>query len=379
MSESTRHFETLTIHGERMAGTHSSGDPVVYPKEGSTIFRMGEDENVGPIYTRHDNPNRQQLETMLALLEGGEACAAFASGMAASSAILQSLRPGDHLLIPLDLYHGVRTLARDLLKPWNLAVDAVDMTDPVKVKKAIRPETKMVWMETPSNPLLQITDIEAITSICRERGILTVVDNTWPSPILQRPIELGTDLVLHSTSKYIGGHSDLLGGAVIARSAEGLFESIRKNQSVSGAVPSPDDCWLMLRSIRTLPWRMRGHDEHAMQVARYLAGHPAVSGVFYPGLEDHPGYKIARRQMDGFGGMLSFLVKGDRAATKRVFLGSKLIIPATSLGGVESLWEHRIRSEGPKSETPENLIRLSVGLEHPDDLIQDISQALKRV
>lgn len=379
MSEKKRHFETISIHGERTVGNHSAGDPVVYPKVGSTIFRMGEDETKGPIYTRHDNPNRRQLETMLALLEGGDACAAFASGMAASSAILQSLRPRDHLLIPLDLYHGVRTLALDLLKPWKLDVEAVDMTDPEKVEKALRPETKMVWMETPSNPLLQITDIAAITSICRNRGILTVVDNTWPSPILQRPIEFGTDLVLHSSSKYLGGHSDLLGGAVIARSATGFFESIRKNQSVSGSVPSPDDCWLMLRSIRTLPWRMRGHTENAMQVARYLSSHPAVTEVYYPGLENHPGHEVARRQMDGFGGMLSFLVKGDRAAAKRVFLGSELIIPATSLGGVESLWEHRIRSEGPESETPETLIRLSVGLEHPDDLIQDIGQALEKV
>ncbi|MEX0995228.1 MAG: aminotransferase class I/II-fold pyridoxal phosphate-dependent enzyme [Balneolaceae bacterium] len=372
-------FETIAIHGETREDSKEGGEPVIYPRVDSTTFRMSEKEDVTPVYTRHENPNRSQLESILAVMEQGEAAAAFSSGMAASTAILQALEPGAHVLIPNDLYHGVRKLAVEIMASWNLEVTSADMTRIGEIEKALQPNTKMVWAETPSNPLLEITDIEKTAELCNRRNLLLVVDNTWPSPVNMQPLSLGADLVMHSTSKYIGGHSDLLGGAVIAKTGKGIFEKIRDLQQSTGSVPSPGDCWMMLRSIRTLPWRMRGHNENAGIVAEYLANHKFVSKVFYPGLPDHPGHGTAKKQMNGFGGMLSFLVKGNREETGRVFLSSELIYPATSLGGVESLWEHRIRSEGPGSTTPDNLIRLSVGLEHPEDIIADIDQALKAV
>lgn len=380
MSDATQfNFETIAIHGEVRQDTKEGGEPVVYPRVDSTIFRMSEDQEATPVYTRHANPNRSQLESILATLEQGETCAAFSSGMAASTAILQALNPGDHLLIPNDLYHGVRKLAVEIMASWNLEVSSVDMTKIEEVEKALRPNTKMVWAETPSNPMLEITDIKKVADLCKKHNLLLTVDNTWPSPVNMQPLKWGADLVMHSTSKYIGGHSDLLGGAVIAKSGQGIFEKIRDIQQSTGAVPSPGDCWLMLRSIRTLPWRMRGHNENAGKVAEFLTGHPRISEVYYPGLPDHPGHTTAKKQMAGFGGMISFLVTGSREETNRVFLASGLICPATSLGGVESLWEHRIRSEGPGSKTPDNLIRLSVGLEHSGDIISDIDQALYTV
>lgn len=371
--------ETRVIHSDKLDADQKTGDPVVYPSVGSTVFRMAAEAEEGEIiYTRLDNPNRLHLETVLASLEGGEACAAFASGMAACTAIVQALKPGDHLLIPEDLYHGVRTLMLRIMEPWGLKVDIVDMTKLEEVARAIRPETVMVWAETPSNPLLQIVDLSALSELCRQNDLLLVVDNTWPTPINQLPLKLGADLVIHSSSKYMGGHSDLLGGAVIAREQNGLFRRIREIQRSAGAVPSPQDCWLMLRSLRTLPYRMRAHNDHAVRIADFLKAHPAVDEVYFPGLPGHPGHETARRQMAAFGGMISFLVAGDRQATARVVQGSRLIAPVTSLGGVESTWEHRVRSEGPNGRTPENLIRLSVGLEHPEDLERDLERAFSR-
>jgi len=371
-------FKTIAIHGEKKPEPQQAGDPVIYPRIDSTIFRMSAASEDNLIYSRHDNPNRSQLETILASLEGGEACAAFSSGMAASTAIVQSLRHGDHIIIPDDLYHGTRKLVYDIMEPWGLHADAVDMTEPENIENALKPNTKIVWVETPSNPLLQITDIEAVAGICGKHDIVLVVDNTWPSPVNQQPLLLGADLVMHSTSKYIGGHSDLLGGAVIAKQENGLFGKIRDMQRSTGAVPSPGDCWLMLRSIRTLPTRVRCHNEHAAQIAEFLEKHKKVKRVYFPGLKSHRGHETARRQMNGFGGMISFLVDGGRDAASRVVQNSELIVPATSLGAVESTWEHRILSEGPDSATPEDLIRLSAGLEDPEDLIRDIEQALAR-
>ncbi|MEX2572805.1 MAG: aminotransferase class I/II-fold pyridoxal phosphate-dependent enzyme [Balneolaceae bacterium] len=372
-------FETRAIHADKQRTKPSAGDPVIYPRVNSTVFRMsaGNDDDI--IYTRHDNPNRRQLEAVLSSLEGGVACAAFSSGMAASTAIVQSLLPGDHVLIPENLYHGTRKLMQTIMKPWGLKSETVDMTRPELLEKAVRPETRLVWVETPSNPLLQITDIAEVAAICKRQNLLLVVDNTWPSPVNQQPLLLGADLVMHSTSKYIGGHSDLLGGAVIAKSENEFFDKIRDIQRSAGAVPSPDDCWLMLRSIRTLPYRMKGHNEHAGVIAEYLEQRSSVEKVYYPGLKGHPGHAVAKKQMCASGGMISFLVKGDRDAAARVVQGSSLIAPVTSLGGVESTWEHRIRSEGPDTATPANLIRLSVGLEHPDDLIADIELAFQQL
>jgi cystathionine gamma-synthase len=246
-----------------------------------------------------------------------------------------------------------------------------------QVRAALRPTTRLIWIETPSNPLLRISDIAAIAGIAHDTGAVAVVDNTWGTPVGQRPLEHGADIVMHSTTKYLGGHSDILGGAVIARTADPLFERIKFIQASGGAVPSPFDCWLLMRGIRTLPYRVRAHSEHAMVVARFLKAHPRIEQVFYPGLPDHPGHEIAARQMTQFGGMVSCLVQGGTAEALAVASRTRLFAHATSLGGTESLIEHRASVEGPQSTTPQNLLRISVGLEHPDDLIDDLTQALE--
>lgn len=344
----------------------------------STTFERGADGlyPAGYVYTRSENPNRIALEACLAALEGGVAAAAFASGMAAIMAIFQALRPGDHIILADDLYHGTKRAVHELLAPWGLEYSMVDTTDLRQVRAARRPTTRLIWVETPSNPLLKITDIEGVAAIAHETGARCVVDNTWPSPMGQRPLELGADLAMHATTKYLGGHSDILGGAVIAREDNEFFQRIRAIQTLGGAVPSPFDCWLLMRSIRTLPYRMRAHTENAWRVAEFLLGHPNVMAVHYPGLPDHPGHAIAARQMRQFGGMLSIQVRGGAAEAMSVAARVRLFTRATSLGGVESLIEHRASIEGPESRTPANLLRLSIGLEHPDDLVADLSQAL---
>jgi cystathionine gamma-synthase len=251
------------------------------------------------------------------------------------------------------------------------------MRDPENVRAALRPSTRMVWVETPSNPLLKVADIAVIAAIAHGAGALCVVDNTWATPVLQRPLDLGADLSIHATTKYLGGHSDVLGGAVVAREAGALFERVRFIQGNGGAVPAPFDCWLVLRGIRTLAYRVRAHAEHAMAVARFLASHPQIERVHYPGLESHPGHAVAARQMRGFGGMLSIEVRGGEPAAMALAARVKIFTRATSLGGTESLIEHRASVEGPESKTPPGLLRLSVGLEHPDDLIADLAQALQ--
>lgn len=369
-------IETIAIHGS-MNEQAATGD-VVPPIHPSTIFEHGDagmtDSEYS--YTRLDNPNRRALEQLLASLEGGEACAAFASGVAATASVLQALAPGDHLIAPDDVYHGTRKLITDFMEPWGLEVSFVDLTDTDALEAAIRPETRLVWIESPSNPMLLVTDIPSVSLAVKERDIVVCVDNTWPTPVNQRPLELGADLVVHSTTKYLGGHSDILGGAVIAKRTGGIFERIKELQAMTGAVPAPNDCWLLARSIRTLPYRMRGHNENAQRVAGFLQEHERVSRVHYPGLPTHPGHGVAARQMNDFGGMISFEVEGGAEEALAVVNSSRLIRRATSLGGVESTWEHRRSSEGPASTTPEALIRLSVGLEHIDDLLEDLEQAL---
>lgn len=327
-------------------------------------------------YTRHDNPNRSQLEKLVATLENGAVAAAFSSGVAASNAIFQALKPGDHIVAPSDVYHGTRKLLNEFLADWGLSTTYVDMTQPDLVQKAITDITKLIWVETPSNPLLEVTDIQAICEIAHKSGCKVCVDNTWLTPVLQRPLDLGADLVIHSTTKYLSGHSDILGGMVISKIDDKLFQRIRFIQRMAGAVPSPFDCWLLHRSIRTLPYRMRGHCENAGKIARFLESHPRIERVCYPGLESNKGYYVAREQMSDFGGMLSFFIDGDANTALKIVASSKLIRRATSLGGVESTWEHRQSSEGAGSPTAPNLIRLSVGLEHPDDLMADLSQSL---
>lgn len=370
------HIETTAIHaGQEIDPTTGAVIPPIYL---TTTFERAPDGSFphGYIYTRNGNPNRTMLETCLAALEGGAECAAFGSGLAAAMSVFQALRPGDHVIAPDDAYHGVTRLLREIMAPWGLEYTRVDMRDPQNVRLAVRPNTRLVWIETPSNPLLKIADIAAIAAIARASGARCVVDNTWATPIQQRPLELGADLVLHATTKYLGGHSDVLGGAVVFRLSDEFSERVRFLQANGGAVPSPFDCWLVLRGIQTLAYRVRAHAEHAMQVARFLAAHPRIERVHYPGLETHPGHAVAARQMRGFGGMLSIEVKGGEPAAMAVAANVKIITRATSLGGIESLIEHRASVEGPESSTPPSLLRISVGLEHPDDLIADLAQAL---
>ena len=371
-----RHFETLAAHAA--LGPDPATGAAVPPIVLSTTFERAPDGTFphGYIYSRTANPNRTALEEALAALEGGAACAAFASGQAAVMAVFQALAPGDHIVAPADVYHGVRTLLKDVFERWGLAVTFADLSDLGAAERAITPKTKLVWAESPSNPLLRITDLSRLATLAHAKGALLAVDNTWATPALQRPLALGADLVMHSTTKYLGGHSDVLGGAIVARGAEGFFAGIRKVQQVGGAVPSPFDAWLVARGIRSLPSRMRTHCENAARVAAFLAARKGVRAVHYPGLAAHPGHDVARRQMSAFGGMLSIEVDGDAARAQRVAARVKVFLRATSLGGTESLIEHRRSVEGPYSTTPETLLRLSIGLEHPDDLIADLDQAI---
>lgn len=370
------HLETLAVHAGHTVDPATGA--VTPPIHLSTTFERDADGGYsrGYVYARSGNPNRAALETCLAALEGGAAAATFASGSAATAAVFQALAPGDHVIAPLDAYHGTIRLLREVFIPWGLAVTFVDMTDPDAVRRALRPTTRLVWVETPSNPLLKITDIAAVAEIAHVAGARCLCDNTWASPVLQRPLVLGADLVLHATTKYLGGHGDVLGGAVIAREVDAFFERVRLVQTTAGAVPSPFECWLTLRGIRTVPLRVRAQASAAMRVARFLADHPAVTAVHYPGLERHPGHEVAARQMAAFGGMLSFQVAGGRDAALAVAARVRLFTRATSLGGTESLIEHRASIEGPGTSTPDDLLRCSIGLEHPDDLIADLTAAL---
>jgi cystathionine gamma-synthase len=368
-------IETLAVHAGH--GVDAATGAVAPPIHLSSTFERAADGAIKDyFYARHGNPNRKALETCLAALEGGAAAAAFASGAAATMSILQALRPGDHVVAPSDAYHGTTILLRDIMGPWGLAAAFVDMADLACVEQAIRAETKLVWVETPSNPLLRVSDIGRISAMAHAAGAHCVVDNTWASPILQRPFELGADLILHSTTKYLGGHCDVLSGAVVAKEDGEFFQRIRNVQIQGGAVAPAFDCWLVVRGIRTLPYRVRAHCQNARVVADYLVRHPRVEAVHFPGLPSHPGHVIAAKQMKDFGGMMSFQVQGRRAEALAVAARLRIITRATSLGGPDTLIEHRASIEPPDKGTPENLLRLSVGLEHPDDLIEDLTQAL---
>jgi cystathionine gamma-synthase len=368
-------IETLAVHAGHTIDPATGA--VSAPIQLSTTFERDVEGSYsrGFMYTRNNNPNREALERGVSLLEAGEAAAAFGSGTAAAMALFQALAPGDHVLAHVDAYYGTSRLLREIFLRWGLEADFVDMSDLEEAKKALRPHTKLAWAETPSNPLLKIVDLAAVAEIVHGTGALCVFDNTW-APVLQRPFELGADLILHSTTKYFGGHCDVAGGIVVARKESEFFQRVRAIQYSGGAVPSPFDCWLILRGMRTLPWRMRAHSENGMKVAEFLAQHRKVESVHYPGLCSHPGYEIARRQMSMFGGMLSFQVKDGGDAAMSLAAKTKIFIRATSLGGVESLIEHRASIEGPGTTSPENLLRLSIGLENADDLIEDLDQAL---
>ena len=381
----SKKLETLAIHGAEIEikGT----EDVIPPIHRSTIFRHRRKSGNRHIYTRHGNPNRDQLEKLLCSLEAGERhepaglqAMAFSSGMAAISAILQCLKPGATVAAPDDLYQGTTDLLNLYSDQGKMAVDYWDMTHPEKLfSDAEATQYDLIWLETPSNPMLQVTDISKISDWAERNSVTVVIDNTWPTPVNQNPLDFGAHIVVHSTTKYLGGHSDIIGGALVAKKSSEWAAKLRKKKQKAGAIPSAEDCWLLTRSIRTLPWRMRGHNENAKALANWLDRHPRVEKVCYPGLQDARGHDIAARQMKDFGGMISFQVKGSREQALEVEQAARLITPATSLGGVESTWEHRLSSEAEDSQTPDNLIRISVGLEHIEDIKADIQHCFDEV
>jgi cystathionine gamma-synthase len=371
-------METRAVHAGRRIDPATAA--VAQPIYLSTTFeRTAEGQYpLGFSYSRENNPNRRALEECLAELEGGKEALAFASGLAVASAVTQGLERGDHIILADDVYWGLRKVIGEVHGHAGLETSYVDMTDVDALRAAMRPTTRLVWLETPSNPLMKVCDLAAIAEIVRGAGpnAITVCDGTFATPVLQRPLELGIDMVAHSTTKYLNGHSDVIGGALITRHDNYLFERARAAQKYGGAAPSPFDCWLTLRGIETLPYRVRAHSENAMRIARCLTEHPKVEAVHYPGLETHPGHAIAARQMSAFGGMMSVQVKGGKPEAMAVAAKCKIFIRATSLGGTHSLIEHRASVEAAGTKTPQNLLRLSIGLEHVDDLLEDLMQAL---
>ncbi len=362
--------ETIAIHFSNKV--KDSDKPVVQPISLSTTYEHGEGS---PIYSRISNPNRSALEEVMAALEGGEEAAAFASGNAAGMAVFQSLSPHSHIIAPDDMYHGLRS---QLLKVHRgkINVSFVNMTDVQSVISHIKPTTSLVWMETPSNPLIKITDVSAICHWAKGEGIRTVVDSTFATPILQNPLKLGADLVMHSNTKFIGGHSDVLGGILITSKNDDFWEEIRNVQVLGGASPSAFDCYLLCRSIKTLCYRVKAHCENAMAIAEFLANHPSIERVYYPGLPSDEGHLLAKKQMKGFGSMMSFIFKGNSEDTDRFISKLNLFSNATSLGGVESLIERRARVEGAAGNSHPSLVRVSVGIEHVGDLIDDLRNAM---
>lgn len=369
-------LETLLIRAG--ADVDPATAAIAPPIHLSTTFEHGPagESPLGFSYIRDTNPTQARLEEALALVEGGEAALVFASGLAAGAAYLQNLSPHTHVIFHKDTYFGFREIASDFFPNWDLDSSIVDMKDLRQVKAAIRPNTCTLWMETPSNPLMEVLDIAALAQIAHESDAHLVVDGTFATPVLQRPFELGADLILHASTKYFGGHSDVQGGALIFREQGELVDKIKHVRTILGAVASPFNSWLTLRGLRTLACRMERHSANGLAIAHMLAEHPGVEKVHYPGLPSHTGFEIAKKQMTSFGGMLSFQVKGGKERAIEVLSQVNLFTNATSLGGVESLLELRAASEGPNSLLPQNLIRVSVGLEAVEDLIEDLQQAL---
>lgn len=369
-------LESILVHAG--AETDPTTGAVAPPLHLSTTFEHQPDGELlnDYIYIRNGNPTQTRLEQALAAIEGGSTALAFASGLAAGAVYFQSLAEGSHVLYHKDIYHGFLTTMKDYLHKWGVSASAVDATDPGSVRAGIRPNTAAIWLETPTNPRLQVLDIARLAQISHAADARLVVDNTFATPVLQRPIEKGADVVLHSMTKYLGGHSDIQGGALIFAESGRDAESASRIRTALGAVLSPFNAWLILRGIRSLACRMQRHSANALALARRLEQHPAVERVHYPGLTRHPGFEIARDQMDAFGGMLSFEVAGGYERAVGVASRVALFINATSLGGTESLIEHRASVEGPGSQTPGNLLRVSVGLESADDLIDDLIGAL---
>jgi cystathionine beta-lyase/cystathionine gamma-synthase len=376
------HFETQAIHAGQPPDP-ATGAIMTPIYQTSTYVQKAPGEHSGYEYSRTDNPTRTALQALLAALEGGAHGLAFASGMAATDAVLRLLGPGDHVVVGNDVYGGTFRLFEREYRRYGLAFSYVDVTDPARVAEAVRPETRLVWLETPTNPLLRLADIAAVATETRQRNpaLWIAVDNTFATPYLQQPLALGADIVVHSVTKYLAGHSDVVGGAVVVRD-NGLAERLKFLQNAVGAAPGPFDCFLTLRGIKTLPLRMERHSANAARVAAFLAGHPAVDAVYYPGLPAHPQAGLARRQMRLPGGMVSAVMAGGEAAARAFVSRTRLFALAESLGGVESLIEHpasmtHASTAGSPLEVPPGLVRLSVGIEHIDDLLADLEQALR--
>lgn len=377
-------FETLAIHaGQEPDPLTGAVMTPIYQTSTYAQDGVGRPRN-GYEYSRTQNPTRKALQDCLSALEGGNWGLAFASGLAATDTLLRLLASGDHVLAGNDVYGGTFRQFDKIHRRFGLTFSYVDTTDPENVAEALTPATRVVWLETPTNPLLNVTDIRAVAEVLKSgpNPPLLVVDNTFATPYLQRPLELGADLVVHSTTKYLGGHSDVVGGAIVGHSP-GLGEKLAFLQNALGAVPGPLDCFLVLRGIKTLPLRMERHAQSALEIARFLEPHPAVERVLYPFLESHPQFGAAKRQMRNGGGMISFMLKGGREAAVRVAEATKLFTLAESLGGVESLVEvpaamTHLSTQGSALEVPPGLVRLSVGIEHMDDLLADLEQALRK-
>ncbi|MDP9026596.1 MAG: cystathionine gamma-synthase [Actinomycetota bacterium] len=382
-------FSTTAIHaGQEFDPTTGAVIPPIYftttfVQDGIGGFRNGYE------YARGGNPTRDALQTLLAALEGGDRAFSFASGLAGEDTLLRAiLKPGDHVLMGNDVYGGTHRLVNRVFVPWGIGLSTVEMENVDAVKAAIRPNTRVVWLETPSNPLMKITDVAAIAEVAHAAGAIVVVDNTFASPYLQQPLSLGADVVTHSTTKYLGGHSDVLGGAVVLRDStlvggESLADQVAFLQFGVGAVSSPMDAWLTIRGIKTLAVRMERHSSNAQTIAEALVGHPKISTVYYPGLPDHPGHALAASQMKKFGGMIS-LKLADGAAARTFAESTKLFQLAESLGGVESLMCYpsemtHASVKGTSLEVPDSIVRLSVGIEGVDDLLADVLQALSLV
>ena len=370
-------LETLAIH----AGGESDRETgaVTPPIHLATTFKHGPaaERIAGYEYQREGNPTNDRLRAAIAALEGAEQALTFASGMAAATTLLESLPAGARIVLPDDCYAGVRMLASEFLPERGVSVQRVDMADLAAVEAACASGIDLLWVETPSNPLMKLSDIAALAALAHAQNALLVCDNTFASPVLQQPLALGADIVMHSTTKYFGGHSDVLGGALAFKRGDALYQRVAHRLHITGAVLAPFNAWLTLRGCRSLPARMALHCSNARKVAEFLAAQPQVERVNYPGLATHPGHALAARQMRDFGGMLSVQLRGRREAALAMAGALQLFTNATSLGGCESLVEHRASTEGPHTTTPQNLLRLSVGLEHVDDLIADLAQALQ--
>ncbi len=373
-------LETQLIRGSQHGNQTSVVDPITL----STTFLRGEDGHFvsdGDIYSRASNPNRTSLESKLAILEKGDKALAFASGQAATNAVFLALGANSHIILPNDIYYGTRVLIDNVLADFQISYSICDFTDINQIEKTIQANTKLIWIESPSNPSLKISDIAEIAKIASKNKILSVCDNTWASPFFTQPLSLGIDIVMHSSTKYLGGHSDILGGALIWKNTldTRIAAKLVDIQKLGGSVPSPFDCWLLSRSLSTFCLRMPQHAQNAMILATFLETHTAIEKVYYPGLESHPGHEIAKKQMlNGFGGMISVLIKGDEQIAIKVASKLQIFRNATSLGGVESLVDHRKTAEGEHSTTKPNLLRISVGIENVNDLINDFKQALDK-